>query len=268
MAASTQLGRAPLYQALAVQARVLGALFRWEVIQRYGRDNLGFIWLFLEPMIFTLSITALWSAIKISHYSNLPIVAFALTGYSTILLWRNCASRCTMALQSNTGLLYHRPVRAIDVFLTKILLEIAGATMSFVVLGSLWVSIGWADPPEDMLVLLFGWVLLIWFAAALALTIGALTTMSEIFERLWHPTAYILFPLSGAGFMVDWLSKDFQDVVLWLPMVHCGEIIRAGYFGSTIQTHYDVSYVVSANLLLTLFALVSVRAAARRVEFR
>jgi capsular polysaccharide transport system permease protein len=257
-----------VYQAFLVQLRVLGALFRWEVIQRYGRDNLGFIWLFLEPMIFTLAITGFWSAIKITRFSNLPIVAFALTGYSTILLWRNCAGRCSMALEANTGLLYHRPVRVIDVFLTKILLEVAGATMSFIVLGTLWVSIGWSKPPEDILVLLAGWVLLIWFAAALALIIGALTSLTEIAERLWHPTAYILFPLSGAGYMVDWLSSDFRAFVLWLPMVHCGELIRAGYFGSIVQTHYNVTYVVLVNLLMTALALLLIREASRRIQFR
>jgi len=256
------------YRALAVQFRVLGALFRWEVIQRYGRDNLGFIWLFLEPMIFTIAITTFWTAIKITRTSSLPIVAFALTGYSTILLWRNCASHCSMALQANTGLLYHRPVRVIDVFLTRILLEVSGATMSFIVLGTLWVSIGWANPPEDLLVLLAGWGLLIWFAAALALTIGALTSMTEIAERLWHPTAYILFPLSGAGYMVDWLSPDFREFVLWIPMVHCSELIRAGYFGSIITTHYDVTYILLANLFLTALALLLVREASRRVQFR
>lgn len=258
----------PFLPALKVQIRVLGALFRWEVIQRFGRDNLGFIWLFLEPMIFTLAITALWSAVEVTHGSSLPIVAFALTGYSTILLWRNCANRCSMAIQAYTGLLYHRPVRVIDVLLTKILLEVAGATISFVVLSALWISIGWANPPEDILVVLAGWVMLIWFAGALALTIGALTSLSEIAERLWHPTAYILFPLSGAGYMVDWLSGDFREVILWLPMVHCTEIIRDGFFGSVVQTHYDMQFVGAASLVMTVLALVLVRVAARRIEFK
>jgi capsular polysaccharide transport system permease protein len=254
--------------ALNVQFRVLGALFLWEVIQRFGRDNLGFIWLFLEPMIFTLAITILWTAMDLTHNSSLPIVAFALTGYSTILLWRNCANRCSRAIEAYMGLLYHKPIRVLDVLLTKIFLEVAGATSSFIVLGIFWVSIGWAAPPEDMLVLAGGWLLLIWFATGLALVIGALTSISEIWERLWHPTAYILFPLSGAGYMVDWLSPTFQAYILWLPMVHCTEVIRAGYFGPSIPTHYDVQYVVVANLIMTVLGLALVHSAARRIEFR
>ena len=254
--------------ALRVQTRVIGALLMREIITRFGRDNLGFVWLFLEPMIFTLSITALWSAVEITHGSTLPIVAFALTGYSSVLLWRNCTTHCCNAIPSNIGLLFHRPVRVLDLLLTKILLEIAGASMSFIALSVLWVALGMAQPPRDMVLILYGWLMLAWFGGALALLIGALTSFSELAERFWHPTAYILFPMSGAVYMVDWLSRDFQEVVLWLPMVHCIELIREGYFGSVIRTHYDMKYVAVVCLVMTSIALALVRAAGRRVEFR
>jgi ABC-type polysaccharide/polyol phosphate export permease len=259
---------ADFLRALRVQLRVIGALYRWEVIQRYGRDNLGFLWLFLEPIIFTLAVTALWAAVGAAKESRLPVVAFALTGYASVLLWRNCATRCTLAIQAYMGLLYHRPIRVIDVLLTKVLLEVAGATLSFVALGFLWVSIGWAEPPERLDLVLAGWFMLIWFSTALALTVGALTSLNEIVERLWHPTAYILFPLSGAIFMVDWLAGDFQRFVLWLPMVHCTELIREGFFGSQVHSHYDMTYVAGVSLVGSVLALALVRVASRQLEFR
>jgi len=33
-----------------------------EVITRYGRDNLGVLWMVGEPMIFTIGVATLWSA--------------------------------------------------------------------------------------------------------------------------------------------------------------------------------------------------------------
>ncbi len=256
-----------LIKAFRVQLRVLGALFMWEVITRYGRDNLGFIWLFLEPMIFTVAITTLWSATKLAHSSSLPIAAFALTGYSSVLLWRNCANRCCDAIRGNKGLLYHRPVRVLDLLLTKIFLEIAGASISFIGLGALWISIGWAEPPDDALIVLGGWLMLALFGTALALIVGAVTSFSEIGERLWSPTAYILFPLSGAAFMVEWLSDDFREFILWFPMVHCVEMIRDGYFGTVVRTHYDMKFVALACLAMVAVGLSLVRAAARKLDF-
>jgi len=239
-----------------------------EVITRFGRDNLGALWLVAEPMIFTLGIATLWSASGASHGSTMPIVAFAVTGYSSVLVWRNCANRALMAIDSNLPLLFHRNVKVIDVFLTRIVLEVAGATASFAILAAFFTALEWMSAPIDMLMVIFGWFMLVWFGTALALLLGAATAYSHIVEKLWGPTAYLLFPLSGAAFMVDWLPPAMQKVVLALPMVHGVEILRAGYFGNAVRSHYDVAYMAVCCLCMTLAALYLVRDAGERVEAR
>ena len=257
---------ASLVRSLRIQLRVIGALLMREILTRYGRNNLGFLWVFVEPMIFTLGITALWTATGLGHGSNMPIVAFALTGYSSVLLWRNMPNRCAMAIGPNIGLLHHRNVRVMDLFITRILLEFAGATVSFTVLASVFIVIGWMALPVDILTVLYGWLLLAWFGAALAMVIGALTAYDEVVERFWHPAAYLLFPLSGAAFMLSWLPRNFRDLLLWLPMVNAVELLRSGYFGDAIRTYFDVPYTVGSCMLLTLLGLALVRDAGRRVE--
>ena len=257
-----------ILRSLAIQNRTLHALMMREVITRFGRDNLGALWLFAEPMVFTLGITALWTAAGMNHGSSLPIVAFAVTGYSSVLLWRNCANRCLGAIEANLPLLFHRNVKVIDVFLTRIVLEIAGATASFAILATFFTSIGWMVPPVDMLEVVFGWLMLAWFGTALALLIGAATAYSHVVEKLWAPASYLLFPISGAAFMVDWLPPAFQKVVLLLPMVHGVEILREGYFGNVVKSHYDAAYMAMCCLILTLAALYLVRDAGKRVESR
>ena len=256
----------PFIVSLRLQLRVLGALLMREIITRYGRDNLGFLWLFVEPMMFTLGVTALWTAAGLSHGSSLPIVAFALTGYSSVLLWRNMPSRCAMAIPSNAGLLYHNNVRVIDLFIVRVVLEFAGATTSFTVLATLFTSLGMMEAPVDILGILLGWIFLSWFGAALAMIIGALSARNDVVERLWHPAAYLLFPLSGAGFMVEWLPPKFQQIVLLLPMVHGVEILREGYFGTAVRTHYSINFIFVVCMLMTLVALILVHDAGRRVE--
>src|SRR5512139_966706 len=108
-----------------IQRRVLGALLMREILTRYGRHNIGFLWLFVEPMLFTLGVTAMWTALKTVHGSDLPIVAFSITGYSSVLLWRNMSGRCIGALTPNLSLLYHRNVRPMDIYAARLLLEAA-----------------------------------------------------------------------------------------------------------------------------------------------
>jgi capsular polysaccharide transport system permease protein len=256
-----------LLHSFRIQRRVLHALLLREIITRFGRQNLGVLWLVGEPMLFTLGVATLWAISGMHHGSGMPIVAFAVTGYSSVLMWRNSASRSSSAVVQNKPLLFHRNVQIIDVLLTRIALEIGGATSSFIVLSLLFIFVGWMPTPVDFPEVVFGWIMLAWFGASLALLIGAGTAFSEIVERLWHPAAYLLFPLSGAGFMVDWMPPDLQKLLLLLPMVHGTEILREGYFGNVVRTHYDVSYMAMCCLLLSLAGLYVVREAGRKLEF-
>src|SRR5580698_4437742 len=136
-------------RSLAIQSRVLHALLMREIITRFGRKNLGVLWLAVEPMLFTLGVTTLWTAAGLHRGSPIPIVAFAVTGYSSVLMWRNSANRSGGAIAQNKPLLFHRNVRVIDVLLTRIELEIGGATGSFIVLSALFIFVGWMPLPDD-----------------------------------------------------------------------------------------------------------------------
>jgi ABC-type polysaccharide/polyol phosphate export permease len=150
--------------------------------------------------------------------------------------------------------------------LTRTVLEIGGATASFIVLTLFFVYIGWMPMPADLLKVLLGWFMLAWFGSSLALLIGAGSAFSEIVERLWQPAAYLLFPLSGAAFMVEWMPVKLQKFVLLLPMVHGTEILREGFFGNVVKTHYDLGYMAACCLVMTLGGLYLVRQATRRLD--
>lgn len=254
-----------LSQAWQVQKRVIGALLMREMLTRFGRHNIGFLWLFAEPMLFTLGVTALWSATKSVHGSDLPIVAFAITGYSSVLLWRNMPSRCILAVTHNLAIMNHRNIKIVDIYLARILIEAGGATISFIVLSLTFISIGWLEPPEDILRIAFGWSMLALFGMSLAFFLGALSEDYEIIEKLWHPASYLLFPLSGAAFLVDSLPQAAQDFVLVLPMVHGVEMIREGYFGGQINAVYDAGYMTFSIMILLLLGLLQIRSIASKV---
>ena len=50
--------RNDLLRSVVIQGRVLGALVMREIITRYGRHNIGFMWVFVEPMMFTAGVMA------------------------------------------------------------------------------------------------------------------------------------------------------------------------------------------------------------------
>ena len=242
-----------------IARRVVGALLLRELLTRYGRNNIGFLWLFVEPMLFVLVVTVIWATIRNIAGSNIPIVAFALTGYSSMLLWRNMPGRCIGALRSNMSLLYHRQVTIQDVYIARVFLEFVAVTTSFVALGIAFYAMDWLPAPENVLQILGGWLLLGWFGIGLGWTIGGLAEKFPPVGTLWGPFSYILMIFSGVAYIADVLPQNMREIVLWLPMLNALEYVREGWFGSLFRAHYDIPYVIVCNLLLTFVGLSLIR---------
>ncbi|WP_237073393.1 ABC transporter permease [Prosthecochloris sp. GSB1] len=251
-------------QSFSIQQRVIGALLRREMLTRYGRNNIGFLWLFVEPMLFTLVLTAIWSVRRAGM--DIPVTVFALTGYPVAMIWRNSVSRSINAISPNSTLLYHRNVRVLDIFVSRIILEITGtvASFSFLVIG--FVFAGWMPPPENLLKVVAGLFFTAWFGMVLAFVVGSLAQRSELVNRLWSPFSFFLFISSGVFFFVDWLPVFVREYILWLPMVHGTELVRDGYFGRLFQAHYDMYYLLFCCMLLSFLGLAMVRQSAKSVE--
>ena len=256
-----------LLASLAVQSRIVHAILMREIITRYGRHNIGFAWMFAEPMIFTVGIVAIWSySHELAAGHHIGIASFAITGYSTILNWRNTIGRCVDSVEPNKTLLFHRNVRVIDVFTARVLLELGGVTLSMILIFSIFIALDWIDYPVDILRMLEGWGLLCWYSTAMAFLIGGLSEYSELVEKIWHPLAYFQLPLSGAFLMVSWLPAKFRGLMLIFPVPNAVELFRKGYYGGAVKAIYDVPYVVAVCSCLTLLSLFVVRNVSHRVE--
>ena len=234
-----------------IQRRVVGALLLREMLTRFGRHNIGFLWLFAEPMLFTVGVLAIWTLYH-SNRTPFPLTAFCVSGYATVLLWRNTIGRCGNAVGPNRALMHHRNVRVIDLFLARIVLEIAGASVSFMVLLAFFILVGVIAPPDDVTKMVLAWLLLAWFSASMALIVGPLATLSEPFERFWHVFAYLFLPASGAFYALTMLPEHLQAIAIWVPTVNCSELLREGLFGANIGARYNVYYVAMVNLALMI----------------
>lgn len=262
---SFALNKSSLRNSIKVQSRVIWALLMREIITRYGRHNVGFLWLFIEPMMFSIGITILWS--YTSHTQGIiPVAGFALTGYSSIVLWRNMVNRLANTSSANQGLLYHSQVKILDLILSRAFLEIAGVTISFIGLSFAFTAVGLMNLPVVPLKVVMAWLLLIWFTICAGMIAAYAGETSEIFDRIWHVMMYLTLPFTGAFGMVSWLPPAVQEILLWSPMVHAVEMLREGYFGLGVNAIYSVFYLMSCNLVLTLVGLVLIRKIRRNLE--
>lgn len=261
-----ELHKTSFWESLTIQKRVIGALLMREIITRYGRNNIGFLWLFVEPILMTLLIVLMWHFAKADKYSTLNIAAFVLTGYPMAMMWRNTSNRAIGAISANASLLYHRNVRVLDTILARMLLEVAGATIAQIGIIALFVVLGWMEPPADVFYMLAAWLLMIFFAFGLGLVICSIAFSFEAFGKLWSTFSFIMLPLSGAFFFVYTLPQQLQNYALMIPMVHGTEMFRQGYFGNTITTFENIWFIILCDLVLILLGLALVNNFSKGVE--
>jgi capsular polysaccharide transport system permease protein len=251
---------------MSSHSAIIWALMLRELATRYGRDNLGFLWVVAEPLLFCAAVIALWTAIKPPYEHGVAIIPFVVTGYMPIILVRHMINHALTCVRANTSLLYHRQVTLIHLFVARMTLEFIGVTLAFFTVGATLALFGLMGAPKDLAILYGGWCLLAWLAFGLALMMGAIAEMAPVVERVVAVLTYVLVPLSGTFYMVSWLPPAYRGFVLKLPFIHPIEMIRGGYFGAEVQTFYSVAYAALWAAGFTFVGLLLLRFVRDRVE--
>ena len=259
---AAQPPRATFLQALAVQTRVIGALIMRELHTRYGRENVGYLWMFLEPML-------LASVIGLMHYesghvygADMKPLPFAVIGYTTFILFRGIVNRAEGAIEANAPLLYHRTVTVLDIVLSRALLEFAAVFSTFAILITLVVFIGLADLPARPLYFLLAWLMMWLFCLGQSALITAVTYERRTIGRLVHPYTYFMTGLSGAFYTMSWLPTSVRYYASFIPTTTIFETARYGWFESAKDEYCFYGYCLAfcmVQLWMGLFALRSIR---------
>jgi len=237
-----KVDRKALMSGLGVQFRCVRALIIREMMMRYGRNNLGFLWVFVEPMILCVGVMTMWSLIRSPYENGIPIIGFVYTGYMPLTLWRHICNSGTHIFLRNSNLLYHRHVTLLDVLFTGMALEFAGTTAAFLIVGTTLIAAGLVEPPHDVGIIVAGWMLMGLLSSGVGCCLATLTDRFEVADKFIGPFQYLTIPLCGFMFMVAWLPTSIQHLVWYVPTVHCYEMIRSGFFGQTTETYYSFWY--------------------------
>jgi capsular polysaccharide transport system permease protein len=250
-----------------MQKRVLGALFMREIQTRWGRRNLGFAWLFFEPLIFAFPVLFMWYQIRPSYEHGVPMIGFMWSGYLPILVFRHVTGHALYVIRANAAMLYHRSVTPLDIVIGRCGLELMGNLAAVIFSFFVFYLLGIIDWPADMRLLIFGNLFMGWWSLSVALLVAAGSERTDMVEHLWPPIGYIYMPLSGFFFLAGWLPTSIRNIALTvMPSLHCYEMIRSGLWGSRFQAYYDVGYLTMFLTVVTLIGLWLVRDSRRYIE--
>jgi capsular polysaccharide transport system permease protein len=245
---------------LAAEGSVLRALVVRELQFRFGRDNIGYLWVIGEPLLLASVITSLHSVAEIGHDSSgVSAYTFTLTGYCLFIIFRGTFNRAESIIRSSETLLYHSMIKPLDIILSKAIVETIGAISALAILQIVGIMIGAADLPARPLYLFGATFLIAWWTFALALIIAAYTYEGHVLGRLVHPISYFAMPLSGAFITMTFLPSWARPIMAWNPMMTMFEIARYGQFWSASPNYMYGGYVVAICAGLTYWGLIAIR---------
>lgn len=244
-----------LAHGVAIQLRVIQALLLRELSTRFGRDNIGFLWIMAEPLLFAVLVGIMWRYMKGPEEHGVSVFAFVVSGYVPLVLFRHSITRSVMLFSVNSALMYHRQIKIHDFILARFLIEWIGHMMAYLAIVAIMLFFDAFPIPADMGLFLIGWFYYSAFTLAVCFVLAPLSEMSEVLEKFMPVVTYMMVPFSGSFAMVSWLTPGARDVMYYSPPVHAMEMMRSGLFGTAITPYYNFVYPMGVTIVLMVIGL-------------
>jgi capsular polysaccharide transport system permease protein len=246
---------ASLREGWRIQVRVIHAVMLRELTTRFGRENIGFLWIMAEPLLFGGLVSIMWYFMKGPEEHGVSIAAFVVSGYLPLTLFRHAVTRSVRLFEANGSLMYHRQIKITDFVFVRFLIEMMGTMMAYLFVGLLLYYFDLFPIPADVGLFLMGWLQYSLFTLALCFVIAPLSEMADSLEKFIPVTTYIMIPFSGTFNMMSWLAPGAQQVMEWSPPVNAMEMMRGGIFGPSIHPIYNFSVAPTASVVILTIGL-------------
>ncbi|MDR1614866.1 MAG: ABC transporter permease [Campylobacteraceae bacterium] len=236
---------------------VIFALFLRELKTRFGGRRFGVFWTFAEPSVHLVIMLFVFSFLRTRMMPQVPFELFLLTGIVPFFLFRHIATGLMSSIDANKALFAYAPVKPIDTYITRTILESAIYTVIFaVILFILWFWSGFdvsiANP--------FGAVALYFLIILFGFSFGIIASIaSNIFPSIKIIMNMILLPLyflSAIMFPLWIVPAQYMKYLMLNPILHLLELFKANFFSYyPLVDGINIIYPLGFEFILLFIAL-------------
>ncbi|WP_428311565.1 ABC transporter permease [Hydrocarboniphaga sp.] len=238
-----------------VFASSLYAFLMREIRSRFGTQRGGYLWGFVEPAFQVIILTMLVRGIKGRFEGKIygeDLVFFFSLGVIPYQMFSHAMSGS--GIMAGSGLFNFRQIRPIDIGLVRGFIDFLtyGVIFALMLAISNWFGYDYTvDKPLEFLYCIF---LLFWLAFSLGLffdVMGSIFRQAKMVQQVFVRSMYLT---SGVIYSIDSLPSVIKPYLLWNPMLHIIDEIRAtcmeGY-----PARGDLNYAAACILLLMFMSL-------------
>ena len=239
---------------ISVMYASVRALFLRELQTRFGQYRLGYLWIFLEPALHIGFMLLLFGTIRQRIVPGIDFEIFLLNGILPFFMFRKTVSQALSAIQANKGLFNYKPVKPIDTIIARSFLEFFLHFVAFVFFTCVLLWFGFTMSFEAIPQLLSFWFILFVLTFNMSLIFLVLGDMSKELNKFLSILFFILYLISGVLYTIHLIPTQYQQYLLWNPLVHIFELMR-----HSVAPSYPLAEGVSIQYVLewiigTLFA--------------
>ena len=238
-----------------------------ELHTRFGRNNVGYLWLVLEPMILSGGVSVFHVFAHVTLPFGFSPSTFYASGYITYIIFRNNANRAAGMIESNRPLLFHKNVTLLDMTIARVLLDLIATVGAMILIMGFYIMIGLAELPERPWLIVAGMLLMSWLSFGFATLIAGAAEFSPLVERVVHPSTYLLIPFSGMFTVMDELPRPMAIVSSWFPFPHLADLVRMGLKSDFNSTYLNIPYVILFCSVTSILGVMLMRIARRHMHF-
>nr|WP_298249089.1 ABC transporter permease [uncultured Halomonas sp.] len=234
------------------------AMFMREAISRTMSNRMGWFWMIAEPLAFTLIMVGIRGFIRGDRFIvNAEFIPWMIVGMMGFFLIREGMMKGLGAVDANSALFAYRQVQPVDPVLVRNVLEGLLRTFIFMlfVLGALLLG---TDILPDNGIRAMGWWLSLW---SLGLGLGLITSVAgTLVPEVATVIKMVNMPLlilSGVIFPLNQLPHFLLEYLMYNPIVHGLELLRAAFFeGYQVVHGTSASYFWRFTLITIAIGLV------------
>ncbi len=246
-----------------VTRSVWHAMFIREALARTMADRMAWFWMLFEPIALIAMMIFVRTVIlgRMRHIDGAEFVPWMIVGMFGFFLVRENMMRPIGAIDANKGLFAYRQVKPIDPVLVRCYLEGLLKTFIFSLFIIAGVLLGIDLVPSAPLEALFIWFSLWCLGLGAGLIFSVLAGLVPEIAKILRIISMPLLILSGVIFPLNFLPRDLLVYVMWNPIVHGLESLRAAFFplyrtvegSSLIYMWYWILGMVTLGLMLHLY---------------
>ena len=233
MATNTEQIPDSIRHPLRVTWDVWSSMYLREMIARTTADRMAWFWMIFEPIATIAVMIGVRSFISGGrHITGAEFIPWLVVGLMGFYLFRDVMLRPLGAIEANKGLFTYRQILPVDPILIRCFVEGIIRTFIFLIfllIGSLLKIDLLPDHAFGALCDWFSlWMLGTGFGVMLSVVGGLVPEIARLVRILSLP----LLLLSGVIFPITYVPHQFQQYLLFNPIVHGLESMRLNFFDS------------------------------------